>query len=176
MICFSKPRICTTENRSPKFCTPEPRICTDSVVQKKTGLQILGFTDIKGSTEFGISLFSSTDSGFWNTNHDFLIRSFVTMVENWYLILNFLPWSRNFLCKNHDLYFKTQNLYYWKEISQILYPRTQNLYYRFCSTEKKLGYRFWDLQILRAYIICTALLWYQKPGHMPLLYPKSKIL
>ena len=49
------------------------------------------------------------------------------------------------------MYFKTQNLYYWKEISQILYPRTQNLYYRFCSTEKKLGYRFWDLQILRAY-------------------------
>ena len=59
-------------------------------------------------------------------------------VENWYFILNFLPWSRNFLCKNHDLYFKTQNLYYWKEISQILYPRTQNLYYRFCSTEKNL--------------------------------------
>ena len=101
-------------------------------------------------TEFGISLFSVTVSRFWNTNHDFLIRSFVTMVENWYLILNFLPWSRNFLRKNHDLYFKTQNLYYWKEISQILYPRTQNLYYRFCSTEKKLGYRFWDLQILRA--------------------------
>ena len=48
------------------------------------------------------------------------------MVENWYLILNFLPWSRNFLRKNHDLYFKTQNLYYWKEIFQILYPRTKD--------------------------------------------------
>ena len=36
MICISKPRICTTEKRYPKFCTIEPRICTtDSVVQKK---------------------------------------------------------------------------------------------------------------------------------------------
>ena len=28
MICISKPRICTTEKRYPKFCTPEPRIFT----------------------------------------------------------------------------------------------------------------------------------------------------
>ena len=53
MICISKPRICTTEKRCPKFCTPEPKICTtDSVVKKKTGLQILGFTDIQGSSHF----------------------------------------------------------------------------------------------------------------------------
>ena len=81
----------------------------------------------------------------------FFNKKFRDHGRNWYLLLNFLPWSRNFLCKNHDLYFKTQNLYYWKEISQILYPRTQNLYYRFCSTEIKLGYKFWDLQILRAF-------------------------
>ena len=101
--------ICKSQNCNPVFFLYY-RICsTDS-----------GFW----ATEFGISLFSSTDSGFWNTNHDFLIRSFVTMVENWYLIINFLPWSRNFSLKNHDLYFKTLE-------SEKRYPK-------FCTPEARM--------------------------------------
>ena len=77
-------------------------------------------------TEFQISLFSSTDSGFWNTNHDLLIRSSMTMIKNWHVILDFLPWSRNFLSKNHDLYFK---------------PRictTEERYPKFCTPEPRI--------------------------------------
>ena len=141
MICISKPRICTTEKRYPKFCTPEPRICTtDSVVQKKTGLQILGFTDIQG--------FHTISYRFLRFIHPKIehVQLFTKRIQKLYFAQvgknrhTFVgrKTSIGYHCSSHTI---RALISVNPRICNPVFSVLQNLYYRFWV----LGYRIWDI-------------------------------